>query len=155
MPDGVKFIAASRAQSRIAANVHRSFVSLSLSLSVFFFFFFRGRVGGRGGRMRSRDPRTYLRARENLSRRDGRYSQNAPAIDITTGGMHDDRVISNFCLALARIARSIRLPNGRIRANFLHGRCADPPHANSVNKFNLTPLIADYISRRLIIAPTP
>jgi hypothetical protein len=39
MPDGVKFIAASRAQSRIAANVHRSFVSLSLSLSLFFFSF--------------------------------------------------------------------------------------------------------------------
>jgi len=73
---------------------------------------------------------------------------------ITTGGMHDDHVISNFCLALARIARSIRLPNGRIRANFLHGRCADPPHANSVNKFNLTPPAYRglCIARRLIRA---
>lgn len=32
-------------------------------------------------RMRSRDSQTYLRARENLSQRDGRYLQNAPAID--------------------------------------------------------------------------
>ena len=93
--------------------------------------------------MRSRDSQTYLRARENLSRHDGRYLQNAPAID------NDRRHARRSCYIeflsySARITGSIWFPNGRIRANFLCPRCTDPVHANWVNKFNLAPFTDIY-----------
>lgn len=88
--------------------------------------------------MRSRDSQTYLRARENLSRHDGRYLQNAPAIDNDRRHARRSCYIE-FLSCSARIAGSIWFPNGRIRANFLCARCTEPVHANWVNKFNLAP----------------
>lgn len=80
-------------------------------------------------RMRSRDSQTYLRARENLSRHDGRYLQNAPAIDNDRRHARRSCYIE-FLSCSARIAGSIWFPNERIRANFLCARCTDPVHAN-------------------------
>lgn len=73
-------------------------------------------------RMRSRDSQTYVPAK--IYRSAMGVTCKMRRQSITTDGMHDDRVISNFCLASpARIAKSIQFPNGRIRANFLHARC--------------------------------
>lgn len=109
-----------RAIALTIALVRTMVVVVVVVVSSSFIFLFRANVAAcdHVNRRRTYVPAKIYRGAMGVTCKTRRQS-------ITTGGMHDDHVISNFCLARARarIARSIWLAYGRIRADFFTG-CA-------------------------------
>lgn len=94
--------------------------------------------------MQSRDSQTYVPAK--IYRSAMGVTCKMRRQSITTDGMHDDRVISNFCLA-SRAYRKVYLVSKRTNSRKLSSRPVyrSGAHANWVNKFNLAPFADAYL----------